>query len=456
MNFLFIGMISFTCFLQVFTLGLAAKPHQQVILENTLPKEHLNHPKIVTLTKAYRKHLLQLATAFSLISFTFIFISYESILLTFFWLLLFASMTTMYLCKIYYIREMKQLITRNQWQPTIQPKQIDTTLILNKNRKMVSIYWLYLSYLPSFPLSWYAWQVTDLLTASILFGSSTLIFILMLINYYYIGRMPSKSLTNNQTINQEYNDLTKHSWSFITVCLNWLMLPLLFLPIFMVRISGILAILLTIFYSALLLFLVFFTIAYLYSLRKKQDHLLMQTAEYRYTGEDEYWRYGVYINPNDPKLFIPDRIGLNIGVNLGRLAGKILMGGVGLLLAGSVFITLVPAYLYDFTDNPLQLERVDQEIVLSAPFTTTAKIPIAEIEDIHLIDSIPRPIIKTFGSATDNYAIGRFNVATRNAYLFIDHRSQPILKIQTKNVDYYYTNKTPEITIDIYDSLTLP
>lgn len=456
MNMIFIGIIVFICFLQVFTLGLAGKPHQQVILENTLAKEYLAHPKVLNLTKAYRKHLLQLASLFSLLSLSFVFISYESIQLTFFWLLLFASLTAMYLCQIYYIRKMKQLINENQWQLAIQPKRVDTTLILNKNRKMVPVYWLYLAYLLGLPFSWYAWKTTDLLTAGILLGSHTLILLLMLVNYHYVGRIPMKSLTNNQKINQEYNDLTKHSWSFMTVCLSWLMLPLLFLPIWLSETTGLYAMILTIIYSSLLLFLIFFTIAYLYSLRKKQDQLLMQTEEYRYTGDDEYWRYGVYINPDDPKLFVPDRIGMNIGINLGRAVGKVLMAGTALLLAATFILTLVPAYIYDFTENPLQLEQVGQNVVLSAPFTNTITIPLVEVETVELINELPTPITKSFGTATDNYAIGRFNVASRKAYLFIDHRSQPILKIQTKKIDYYYTNKIPEKTIERYNILTLP
>ncbi|GGI66758.1 PH domain-containing protein [Enterococcus alcedinis] len=456
MNYIFIGMMIFICFIQAFTLGLAANPHQQVILENTLPKEYLNHPDVRALAKTYRQRLFQIATLFSLLSLSLLFISYESVQLTIFWLLLMTSIAGTFLCKIYYIREMKQLITQKQWQPAVEPQLIDTNLILNKNQKMVSVRWLYLSYLPSLPLSWYTLQVTDFSTASILFGSSTLLFVLMLINHYYIGRIPAKSLTSNSTINQRYNDLTKHHWSYITILLNWLMLPLLFLPVFMTQTTGILAYALIIAYSCLVLFLVFFTIGYLYSLRKKQDQLLMQSSDFRYNGEDQYWTYGVYINPNDPKLFVPDRIGMNIGMNLGRTAGKVAMGFITILLIGTFFITVIPAYLYDFTANPLKLETTETSIVLSAPFSPTATIPIDIIETIELVEELPHPLIKTFGIATDNYALGRFTSQNRSIYLFVDHRSQPIIKIQTKSTDYYYTNKSPDQTLSLYQGLNLP
>src|SRR5699024_10051952 len=135
---------------------------------------------------------------------------------------------------------------------------------INKNQRMVPVYWLYLAYIPSLPLAWYTMRVSDNPTASILLASSTSLFLLMLVNYYYIGRIPAKSLTSDSQINQVYNDLTKHSWSFLTILINWLMLPLLFLPIFMSQTSGLLAYSLIVIYSCLLLFMIFFIIAYLY------------------------------------------------------------------------------------------------------------------------------------------------------------------------------------------------
>lgn len=456
MNYLFIGMLIFINVLQAFTLGLAGKPHQQVILENTIPKEYLNHLEVKRIASRYRLRLWQLAAVYSVLSFSLLLLSYESLQLTAFWLLLFSSLTTTYLCKIYFIREMRRLLVRNQWQSLIMPKRIDTALIINKNQRMVPIYWLHLSYILSFPLAWYTMRVSDLSTASILLASSTGLFLFMLVNYYYIGRIPAKSLTSDSELNQTYNDLTKHSWSFLTILINWLMLPLLFLPIFMSQTSGLLAYSLIVIYSCLLLFMVFFTIAYLYHLRKKQDRLLMQSFDFRYSGEDQYWTYGVYINPNDPKLFVPDRIGMNIGINLGKTSGKIIMSITIFLLVATFFMTVIPTYLYDFTANPLRFKKTQETILLSAPFAPTATIPLESIQIVELVDSLPNQLTKTVGIATDNYAIGRFNINNRTSYLYIDYRSSPILKIQTDTIDYYYTNKQSKQTLSLYQLLEIP
>ena len=70
MNYLFIGMLIFINVLQAFTLGLAGKPHQQVILENTIPKEYLNHPEIKQIADKYQLRLWQLAAVYSVLSFS--------------------------------------------------------------------------------------------------------------------------------------------------------------------------------------------------------------------------------------------------------------------------------------------------------------------------------------------------------------------------------------------------
>lgn len=45
MNLILIATMIFTSFLQTYTLGLARRPHQQIILENPLPKAVITHKK---------------------------------------------------------------------------------------------------------------------------------------------------------------------------------------------------------------------------------------------------------------------------------------------------------------------------------------------------------------------------------------------------------------------------
>ena len=187
-------------------------------------------------------------------------------------------------------------------------------------------------------------------------------------------------------------------------------------------------------------------------LRKKQDQLLAST-EQRYYDEDRYWRYGVYINPTDPRLFVPDRVGLNIGINLGKKTGKGLAIGTGILMIAIMVVTIVPLYQLDFNPDAISGEMTDQSVQFDAPLASRQTIPLDEIRTVTLVDTLPEPTVRTMGMATDHYLTGNFNVAGQSAKLFMDKRSQPILRLSTADITIYYTNKDASETVKLYETL---
>ncbi len=166
-----------------------------------------------------------------------------------------------------------------------------------------------------------------------------------------------------------------------------------------------------------------------------------------------YWRYGVYINPNDDRLFVPDRIGLNIGINLGKRSGQVIGIGTLIVLIGVMLIAIVPLYQLDFTADALQGQLTKEEVIFSAPFTTKTTVPVSAIEDVALVDALPTPIIKKVGMATSDYATGSFLVDGESANLYVDLQAPTFLRIQTTDRLIYYTNKDPEQTIALYQQL---
>lgn len=453
MKYIFILILIAIYFTLAFTLRLAGKPHKQVVLENTLPIEHLNHPQVLAVTKRYKKSLWLIAILFSLGSLPLFFISYDSLLMSFFWLLLISSMVTFYFCQIYFIRQMHQLIVKKQWQLPIQPFLIDTQLILQKNQKIISSWW----FLPPVILwlmgSFYSLVSTTFDGAWIMVLANGLTLLISFVSWLAIARLPVRPLTNNQQINQQYNDLTKHDWSFLMLSISWILVPLLFIPVVSPMISTFMGNLLAIFLITAIIFWTGFTFWYLLSLRKKQDQLLAQVTSYRYLDDDQYWRFGFYNNPNDTRLFIPDRIGMNIGMNFGRPLGKVLTGLIGIVLVVAMIVSILPLYLYDFTANPLQMELTQAEVVLSAPFAPTSEVAISDIESVELIEEVSGKVIRTNGMATDKYATGKFTVAGKAANFYIDYQSSPILHLVTEKRDYYYTNKESGKTLTSYQEL---
>ena len=97
---------------------------------------------------------------------------------------------------------------------------------------------------------------------------------------------------------------------------------IVFVPLLSTQLTGVVGELSAVLFVLLLVFLMVVPFWAIAAITKKQDQLLAST-EQRYYDEDRYWRYGVYINPTDPRLFVPDRVGLNIGINLGKRPEKV-------------------------------------------------------------------------------------------------------------------------------------
>ena len=214
MNYLFIGILVLVNVIQACTLRLSGTPHKQVILENTMTTDHLHAPQVQALAQEYKKRLLQLAAIFSLLSLGLLIITYESILLTFFWILLFGSMIAMFFCKVHYVRKMQELLVKNDWLMPVKPILVDTQLILAKNQKMVSGWWL----VPPL-IIWGLGSSYSVMShvdeAWLMISLSGLLWLFSLGSWFVVKKLPVRALTDDQTINQQYNDLTKHHWSLI-------------------------------------------------------------------------------------------------------------------------------------------------------------------------------------------------------------------------------------------------
>ncbi len=453
MNLIFFPIALLMCLIFGFSLRLVSKPHKNVLLENTFAPEHLTHPSVTQLVKEYRKRILQLMALFSVASLLFLFNLSDSITITLFFVYLFALIGCCQLLEIHYIGRLRQLIVDQAWLLPIDAVRIDTKIVQEKNRQMLSLGW----FLPTLVLmvgSGYQarYSADQATTIGVLLLNGCLL-LLFLALWWTIRGLPVRGIAGDSLIDQQINDLTKYYWSLTVVVLATGTSLMLFIPLVSINAHGFWGVFMSMLFILLTIGSILFSFLALLTLRKKQDRLLNQAEKPRYYGEDVYWRYGVYINPNDDRLFVPDRIGLNIGINLGKRSGQMIGIGTLILLIGAMLIAIVPLYQLDFTADPLQGQLVKEEVVFSAPFTTKTTVPVSAIEEVALIDSLPTPIVKKVGMATNEYATGSFSVAGESAKLYVDLQAPTFLRIQTNDQLIYYTNKDPEKTIALYKQL---
>jgi hypothetical protein len=450
MNYFFFGINLVVILPIAFTMNLLSKPHKNVLLENTLSSEHLQHPEVLAIVATYRRRILQFVLVLSVASLIFFFNLYDSIIMTFFWLNLFLILGASYGLQIHYIAKMHELIIAKDWLLPVNPVLVDTKLIAQKNRKLLPL----ISFLPSLILlvisGIYSFAKQELDWE--FFLVNCLVFILFLYLWQIIRRLPVRPLTNNFQINQQFNDLTKFYWSLMVVIMSTVTMLLTSVPFISMQSSGMAGQVSVVLFVLLLVSLLVVPVYALLQLRKKQDQLLA-SVEQRYYDEDRYWRYGVYINPDDSRLFVPDRVGMNIGINLGKKSGKIFVGGIGLLLVVTMIITIVPLYQLDFNPNALTGTITEQSVRFHAPLTSQQTIPLDEIQSVTLVDELPDDMIRTNGMATEHYLTGKFKFDGQSATLFVDTRSQPILQVSTTDRTIFYTNKKSAETIKLYETL---
>ncbi len=433
-------------FLMAFTLSLAAKPHNHVIIENTLPPAKLDDPQVTGLAKEYRRRQFQFALLVSAVEAVLLLTMRDFWFMLLFFVMLFLSMGTGYVLQIRYIRKMRQLIEDNNWQLEEAPVQINTQLVLKKNDKLVSWKWFILAVGLNGGMFFLARTISGSL---LIFLMILLVDALMVWGWYFVGRLPVRALTSDQEINRQYNDLTKYYWSVLMIAAGILMPFMVYLPLLSMDIWQSQFALLTTLEVALLLLVIVFSFGWLIALRNKQDQLLAQAEDFRYQGDDYYWRYGIYYNPNDTRFMVPDRIGLNLTVNMATTSGKVLMGISGVILVIAMITTTVPLYILDYHPNPFVYRVDNQEVTLDGPFLRERQIPLDDIQQISLVEELGRGV-KTNGFATDQYAMGNFRLSGRTSNLFVIHASHPILKIVTSDRDYYFTSKKPQETEEAY------
>lgn len=187
-------------------------------------------------------------------------------------------------------------------------------------------------------------------------------------------------------------------------------------------------------------------------IRKSQRRILGQTEETIPVEDDlSSYKWGFYNNPRDPRVVVPKRLGTGFTFNVGRPAGKWLMGGTlgfAVLMLAGIFGSLIWMGAADYT-----ITIGADSVSVSAPFYGQ-EFPLSELEGVSLAESIPDGS-RTNGAAFGSTLLGHFRLdGVGNAVLYVDTRRMPCLVLDFGDVTVYYTAETPEETARLAEELT--
>lgn len=140
--------------------------------------------------------------------------------------------------------------------------------------------------------------------------------------------------------------------------------------------------------------------------RRVQETLTAESGKNWYVDEDDYWLGGVvYYNPNDSRLLINSRVGVNTTFNLAKTSGKVLAGLVVLLLLAMPFTGV---FLSALEQQPITLELTEESLI-ALRGRNQILIERSAISQIELLSELPDKMIRIGGNALDHQLSGKFS-----------------------------------------------
>jgi hypothetical protein len=182
-----------------------------------------------------------------------------------------------------------------------------------------------------------------------------------------------------------------------------------------------------------------------------KHHFIDSITDEIYVDDDKYWIKGYYYNPFDKRTMIEKRVGFGTTLNMATKGSKIfnicIIGFITVVLGG-VFLLLLSL---DFTTFQLSVHNDKVDIKASM---YSYEFNISDIEDISLIESLPKKGIRTNGAATDSYMLGNFNLSgTGKAKVYVYRNNPPYIMIKLHDLTIFFNTKSETKTNEIYKML---
>ena len=121
--------------------------------------------------------------------------------------------------------------------------------------------------------------------------------------------------------------------------------------------------------------------------RNRKNEMLKADTQPVFVDDDDYWKTGFYYNPNDPHLFVPDRLcSTNYSLNYARTGAKVFTGTITAILLGTLIWTIV--VLAPFLHVTIDIKTTESTVNVSS-CGYTSSINIDDIIELKLMDKLP-------------------------------------------------------------------
>ncbi len=264
--------------------------------------------------------------------------------------------------------------------------------------------------------------------------------------YPVIFRQRADIVDSDSRVNAALTNVRRYNWGKLWLSFSWLS-ALLCIAIWLLRgHRGTLSVC-TIIYTLAIFYMAMRTE---FVTRAAQERISARSGMGNYVDEDDYWLLGsIYYNPGDSHVFINDRVGMGMGVNVGRPIGKIVIGLSALALLAMPFIG-VWMMVQEFSPREAGLR---DGIFYFEHVSESYEIPLDSIVGTELIGELPKSF-RTNGTGLPGLLEGRFSVeGYGNCRFCLDPRAGPFIVLKTDSRTYIINLMSDDETIKLYDEI---
>lgn len=169
-----------------------------------------------------------------------------------------------------------------------------------------------------------------------------------------------------------------------------------------------------------------------FRVRRLQERLSAGSGQGFYVDEDDHWIWGMfYYNPDDSRLVVNARVGVNTTINLARRSGQVITGLILLLLLACPLIGVwTEAHLTEMEKAPVELAVTEHSLVASH-CGSEYSVELADIERAELLTELPS-IRRVSGTALETVRTGSWKSDEWGRFTCcIDPRVGPWLLVET-------------------------
>ena len=396
-----------------------AKFKKNIAVGVTFMEEGKQDAEVISRLNRYKKQIKMITIVLLLAVIPGVFVSKFWILLTYYlvWtdVTIFIYAIPFYLCN----KDLKAIKKRRGWvQHSGEKVEIDMENIPNF-KEISPLLFIIPCIVSLLPLIWDR-------TFYVLYITSAASVLVFWFSYRYFYRNRSEVVNEERDLTRVLTQIRHYNWSKIWIFASWMTILLSF--------SG----LLFISHPALALTLIFLVTAVIcveavgieIKLRRMQEKLTRGSGVGAIVDEDDKWIGGmIYYNPNDSRLIVNERVGMNTTLNLARTSGKVITLFFLILLLALPFTGPAMNVYYK---QPIKIEITKDEVEASQGITNY-RIKLSDIKNVELIDELPDDMVRVNGTSFDDLLKGDFRDGNENLTLLLRPNSKPFIKVTDKN-----------------------